>query len=233
MTLAALAMSLTLQVTVLPARTPQLLPVTVGMSLVNRTRAQETLEFPTADIFFIEIRDSNGKTVFDSRSGHKPIDVHRKFLAPIGTTRVAAFVWNGLDDRLHAPLPGTYDVHVEMRSTTTRLVADVPLTIDGPVPISTALESKGKTEMTVAGEPLREDGVLYLADSTGKIALSRALGLRPQGTFIARGTPQDFLGRRTLFIDRFAAAANNLAPEATPTPQPSPTPTLPIPRRSG
>ena len=231
--LAALAMSLALQATVSPARTGQLVPVTVGISLVNRTRAPQTLEFPTADIFFIEIRDSNGKAVFDSRSGHKPIDVHRRLFAPIGTTRVAAFVWNGLDDQLHAPLPGTYDVHVEMQSTTTRLVADVPLTLDGPVPVSAAIDSKGKTEMTVAGEPSREDGVLYLGDSSGKIALSRALGLRPQGTFIVRGTPQDFLGRRTLFIDRFAPAADNLAPEATPTPQPSPTPTLPAPRRSG
>ena len=232
MTLAALALSLTLQATVSPARTPQLVPVTVGITLVNRGRAFETLEFPTAEIFFIEVRDSAGKAIFDSRAGHKPIEVHRKFVAPIGTTRVAAFVWNGLGDQMHAPLPGTYDVHVEMQSTTTHLVADVPLTIEAPMPISAALESKGKTEMTFAGEPSREGGVLYIGDSTGKIALSRALGLRPQGTFVVRGVPQDFLGRRTLFIDRFAAAADNLAPEATPTPQPSPTPTLPSPRRS-
>ena len=232
MTLAALAMSLTLHATVSPARSPQLVPVTVGITLVNRGRALETLEFPTADIFFIEVRDSTGKAIFDSRTGHKPIEVHRKLVAPVGTTRVAAFVWNGLGDQTHAPLPGTYDVHVEMQSTTTRLVADVPLTIDPPMPISAALESKGKTEMTFAGEPSRENGVLYIGDTSGKIALSRALGLRPQGTFVVRGVPQDFLGRRTLLIDRFAAAADNLAPEATPTPRPSPTPTLPAPRRS-
>lgn len=232
MTLAALAMSLALHATVSPARTPQLVPVTIGITLVNRGRALETLEFPTTDIFEIEVRDSTGKAVFDSRSGHKPIDIHRKFVAPIGTTRVAAFVWNGLGDQMHAPLPGTYDVHVEMQSTTARLVADVPLTIDAPMPISAALESKGKTELTIAGEPSRENGVIYISDSTGKIALSRALGLRPQGTFVVRGTPQDFLGRRTLLIDRFAAAADNLEPEATPTPQPSPTPILPAPHRS-
>src|SRR5690242_15535390 len=122
--LAALAITLTLHATVSPSRTPQLVPVTVGISLVNRSRAPQTLEFPTADIFFIEVRDPSGKAIFDSRTGHKPIDVHRKFIAMLGTTRVAAFVWNGLSDATHAPLPGTYDVHVEMKSTTTHLVAD-------------------------------------------------------------------------------------------------------------
>jgi hypothetical protein len=109
----------------------------------------------------------------------------------------------------------------------------LPLTIDAPVPISSAIESNTKAETTVVGQPSRENGVIYLQDSTGKIALSRALGLHPQGDFVVRGTPMDMLGRRTLVIDRFAPAANNLAPEATPIPQPSPSPTPPIPRRSG
>ncbi|MGH7661345.1 MAG: hypothetical protein ACRENA_10585 [Vulcanimicrobiaceae bacterium] len=233
MMLAAVAMTLTLHATVSPERTPQLIPVTVGISLVNRSRSQRTLEFPTAETFFIQVRDPSGKAIFDSRTGHKPIDVHGKFVALIGTTRVAAFVWNGLSDSMHAPLPGTYDVHVEMQSTSEHLVADAPLSIEPPLPVSAAVDSKGKTEMTIAGEPSRENGILYIGDSTGKIALSRALGLRPQGTFVVRGTPQDFLGRRTIFIDRFAPGGDNLESEATPTPQPSPAPTLPSPRRSG
>jgi hypothetical protein len=229
----AMVMALMLHATVVPARAAQLVPITVAISLVNRGRTPQTLEFPTADLFSVEVRDTSGKVIFDSLSGHKPIDVHRKLFVPIGTTRVAAFVWNGLSNEMRALAPGSYDVRVEMQSTSADLVADLPLTIDAPVPILSAIESNTKAETTVVGQPSRENGVIYLQDSTGKIALSRALGLHPQGDFVVRGTPTDMLGRRTLVIDRFAPAANNLAPEATPTPPPSPSPTPPIPRRSG
>lgn len=233
MTLAALALALTVHATVTPAHTAQLVPVSVAISVVNRGHAAQTLEFPSADLFDVQVRDKDGKVVFDSNRGYKPIEVHRKLYVPIGTSRVAAFVWNALGDDRHAPAPGTYDVHVEMQSTSEHLVADVPLVLDPPATVSAAVAIKAKTEITIAGDAVREGGVTYLQDETGKIALSGPLSLHPEGSFVVRGIPDDSLGKRRMIIDRSAPAAGNLQPEATPTPLPSPTGAQPTPRRSG
>ena len=229
----ALASPISMHATLTPQKAAGLEPVTVAISLQNHSRLATTLEFPTADLFFVQIRDAKGEVLFDSRSGHKPIEVHRKLFVPIGMSTVADFIWNGLDDQQHALLPGNYVVHVEMGSVTAHLTADLPFVLEAPAGIATVLSSKPRQPVTVSGAAMREGGVTYLQDDTGRIAISTPLGLHPQGDYVVRGIFGDLPGGQGLRVSRFAPAAGNLAPEATPTPLPSPTPTLPVPHRSG
>lgn len=236
MSLVAVALALALHASLSPTRAAPLESVAVAISLTNRGRAPVTMEFPDTDLFSIQVRDAHGRVVFDSRSGHKPIQVHRKFYVPVGTTQVAIFDWNGLTDERHTPqVPGDYVVHVEMQSLTETLVADLPLTLLAPQPISSILTSKPPGVVTLAGKVQRDAGVTWIRDASGSIPVSNPLGLHPQGSFVVRGAlgmvaPDE---RPGFVITRFAPAADNLDPQATPTPTPLPSPTPTVPRRSG
>jgi hypothetical protein len=235
--LAALALaaqaSLVLHASVAPARAQQLVPITIGISVTNSSRAPVRLEFPTPDLFSVQVRDAHGDVIFDSRSGHKPIPVHRTMLFPVGRTNLAVFEWNGLSDARRAPeAPGRYVVHVEMDGVQTTLAADQPLVLEAPTPISSVLAAPPSLPVTIAGRPWREGAITYLGDDSASVALSGPLGIRPAGRFVVRGSVQPAGDRRTFLIDRFAPAAENAAPEATPTPLASATPASSSPNRS-
>lgn len=217
------APAMSVNTAVAPSVAEPLMPVTISIAVTNRERSPVTLEFPSPDLFFVQVRDEHGKPIFDSRSGHKPIPVRRKMTFGTGTTRLAQFDWNGLSDDRHAVDGGKYVVHVEIPSETKTFSADIPLRVETPVPIASILTASPKPE-TIAGEPERSDTQTLLRDQTGAVALSGSLGMRPQGRFFVRGIMQTVDERRTFIIDRFAPAAENLVPAGTPTPRVSASP---------
>jgi len=232
---ATAVMALALHAAVSPSRAAPLIPVSIGITLTNRARTPVTMDFPTPDLFWLQVRDSGGKAIFDSRTGHKAIEVHRKFPLAVGTTRIAIFEWNGLtDDRTAPQVPGQYTVHVEVQSTTSHLVADLPLVLEAPQPISSVLGAKPNAQVTIEGTAERDGGRTYIVDNSGKIRISSPLGLRPQGEFVVRGTLGTMPGddRPALLVSRYAPAAGNLEPEGTPTPPPLPSPNPTATRRS-
>lgn len=222
--IAAAALTLVLNATLSPPRAAQLVPMTVSVTVVNRSRTPVTLEFPSPDLFFVQIRDAQGTPVYDSRTGHKPIPVHRKMVFPTGHTNVESFDWSGLNDDRHVVAPGRYVMHVEMAAVAQTLTIDLPLTIDAPQTIANVLAATTPAQTTIAGAVEREAGTTYLRDETGRIALSVPLGIRPQGNFVARGTLQTILGQKTFTVSRYAPAADNTEPEGIVTPRPLPTP---------
>ena len=222
---AASTQQLTMTVTASPAHAASLVPVAISLTVTNRTRTPITLEYPSPDLFEIQILDSGGQVLFDSRSGHNPIDVHRKMVFPVGRTNIATYDWSGLtDDHRALAAPAQYTVHVEMASSTTTLATDVPLTLDAPQTIDSVLAAPKPAVTTISGTPEREGGITYLRDDTGRVAISVPLGIRPQGTFIARGIMQTVLNQRKFIVDRFAPASDNSDPEATTIPRAMPLP---------
>lgn len=216
---------LTMTVSVSPLHTASLVPVTISLSVTNRTRTPITLEFPSPDVFEIQILDSSGQVLFDSRTGHNPIDVHRKMVFAVGRTNIATYDWSGLTDDHHAlAAPAQYTVQVEMKSSTLTLAAEVPLTLDAPQTIDSVLAAAKPSLATISGTPEREGAITYLRDDTGRVAISVPLGIRPQGTFIARGIMQTVLNQRKFVIDRFAPASDNSDPEGTTIPRAMPLP---------
>ena len=81
---AVIPQPLTMTVSVIPMHTASLVPVAISLTVTNRTRTPITLEFPSPDLFEIQILDSGGQVLFDSRTGHNPIDLHRKMTFPWG-----------------------------------------------------------------------------------------------------------------------------------------------------
>jgi hypothetical protein len=222
---AAAPQPLTLTVSASPMHAASLVSVSVSLTVTNRTRAPITLEFPSPDLFDIQIHDTSGQVVFDSRTGHNPIDVHRKMIFPVGRTNIATYAWSGLtDDHRALVAPAKYTIHVEMASTSTTLSADLPLALDAPQTIDSVLAAAKPALTTIAGTPEREGAITYLRDDTGRVAISAPLGIRPQGTFIARGIMQTVLNQRKFVIDRFAPASDNADPEATYIPRAMPLP---------
>ncbi|MBV8602732.1 MAG: hypothetical protein JO359_14290, partial [Candidatus Eremiobacteraeota bacterium] len=133
---------LALSVSLSASRVPALAPVTVAVVLVSRERKPTTLEFPTPDLFFVQVRDASGAVVYDSRTGHKPIPIHRSFDVEPGRNKIASFDWNGLDDERRTPaVPGSYVVHVEMPALRATLAADAALTIEAPQTIESVLSA--------------------------------------------------------------------------------------------
>ncbi|HTX03486.1 MAG TPA: BsuPI-related putative proteinase inhibitor [Candidatus Acidoferrales bacterium] len=219
---------LTLTVSASPLHAASLVPVTVSLSVTNRTRVPITLDFPSPDLFDIQIIDKGGQVLFDSRSGHNPIEVHRKMTFPVGRTSIATYAWSGLtDDHRALAAPAQYTIHVEMASTSETLSTDVPLSLDAPQTIDSVVNAAKPVLSTISGTPERDGAITYLRDDTGRVAISAPLGIRPQGTFIVRGIMQTVLNQRKFVIDRFAPASDNSDPEATTIPR-----AMPLPARS-
>ena len=225
MLLAANLQALALGATLSPARSAPLVPVTIVVTLTSRERQPLTLEFPTPDLFFVQVRDSKGKALYDSRTGHKPIPIRRTVTFAPGRTRLASFDWNGLsDERRPLETPASYLVHVEMQTTASTLVVEVPLVLEAPTTIAEVLAAAKPAPATIAGTPERERATMFLRDETGRVALSRPLGILPQGRFLVRGQLERTADGTQFVIERSAPAAENLAPQGTPTPRASATP---------
>jgi hypothetical protein len=202
------------EVTLQRDATDLLAPFTVAIALNNTTTKVVRLEFPTADLFRIDvIRDDS--PVWSSLTQHKPIPVNRQFDVPSGRTKLASMTIDGTTDERRAYAPGRYTVRVAMLGTTFGMVVDKQIDFSAPVSINDMLQKKPGTVVTIAGEQTTLGGIGYLHDAGGNVRLSRSLGLRPAGMYVVRGFLDATGDDRIFDVGRFAPAFDN-----PPTPAP-------------
>jgi hypothetical protein len=90
-------------------------------------------------------------------------------------------------------------------------VLERPLDLAAPVPIAAARTTTSHAAITIAGTPGIANGAPQLTDASGTIRLSRALGRRPAGDYVVRGTVTAIAGEPTVAVSRFAPAFDNTA----------------------
>ena len=194
-----------------------LAPFTVTIAVRNPAQHSVALDFPTADMYRIDVRRDE-QTVWSTATGHKPLLIARRVDIAPGLTRLASQIVDGTTDDRRAYAPGEYVVHVAMLATTLTTSIDRRIAFNAPTSIADARKTAGGTVVTIAGIPRAEVGVFELRDATGSLRLSRPLGLQPTGTYVVRGY-LDAVGDDVQFaVGRFAPAFDNIA-EAHPKPQ--------------
>lgn len=191
-----------------------LAPFVVAIALNNTTGSVVRLDFPTADLFRIDVI-RNDSPVWSSLTQHKPIPVDRQLDVPPGRTKLASMTIDGTTDERRAYAPGKYIVRVAMLGTSFGMVVDKPVDFAPPATIAEALRAKPGTVITIAGDQISFGGSVFLRDATGSIHLSRSLGLRPAGTYVVRGFLDASGDDRIFDVGRFAPAFDN-----PPTPPP-------------
>lgn len=193
--------------------TALLAPFTVAIALHNPTGHVVRLRFPTADLFRVDVLRDDAP-VWSSVTGHKPIPITRQLDVPPGFLRLAQVIVDSTTDDRRALAPGRYTVRVSMLGNF-GIVVDKPVAFDPPDTIAKALATKPGLVITIAGDPYVDGGTPRLRDATGTLRLSRALGLRPSGTYVVRGF-MDALGDERVFdVGRSAPAFEN-----APSPRP-------------
>lgn len=191
-----------------------LAPFTVSIGLNNTTKKNIVVEFPTADLFRIDVLRDDGP-VWSSLSGHKPIPVNRMITVPPGVTKVASMTIDGTSDDHHSFSPGKYIVRVAMLGTSFGSVIDKEIEFAPPTSIDDVLRARPGTVFTIAGEQVQEGGTAALRDASGSIRISRGLGIRPSGIYVVRGFLDALSDSRIFDVGRFAPIPT---PTATPTP---------------
>jgi hypothetical protein len=213
----ALPLGITADIAIKRDASGLLAPFTVAIAVRNATGHIVALDFPTADIYRIDVRHDD-ETIWSTATGHKPLQIARRVDVAPGLTKLASQIVDGTTDDRRAYAPGRYVVHVALLGTTLTTAIDAPIAFDPPLSIAQARKTAGGTVVTIAGIPRAEVGVFELSDATGSLRLSRPLGLRPTGTYVVRGY-LDAAGDDVQFaVGRFAPAFDNLG-EARPAPQ--------------
>jgi hypothetical protein len=193
-----------------------LAPFTVSIAVRNPTGHMVALDFPTADMYRIDVRHGD-TAIWSTATGHKPLLIARRVDVAPGVTRLASQIVDGTTDDHRAYAPGDYIVHVALLGSTLRTAIDKPVEFHSPISIAEARHTAGGSVVTIAGTPRSEVGVFELSDATGTLRLSRPLGLRPTGAYVVRGY-LDAVGDDVQFaVGRFAPAFDNIL-EARPTP---------------
>jgi hypothetical protein len=188
-----------------------LAPFVVAIALNNTTGKIVRLEFPTADLFRIDVlRDDS--PVWSSLTQHKPIPVTRQLDVPPGRTKLASMTIDGTTDDRRAYAPGKYIVRVAMLGTSFGMVVDKPIVFAPPLAVAEALQKKPGTVLTIAGKQIAFGGSVNLRDTSGSVRLSRGLGLRPTGTYVVRGFLDASGDERVFDVGRFAPAFDNPPP---------------------
>lgn len=186
-----------------------LAPFTVTIAVRNLTEHPVALDFPTADIYRIDVRNDD-QTVWSTATRHKPLLIARRVDIVPGLTRLASQIIDGTTDDRRAYAPGRYVVHVALLGTTLTTAIDKSIAFNSPISIADARHTAGGTVVTIAGVPRIEVGVFELRDATGSLRLSRPLGLRPTGNYVVRGY-LDAVGDDIQFaVGRFAPAFDNV-----------------------
>jgi hypothetical protein len=194
-----------------------LAPFSVTIAVRNPTQHSVALDFPTADMYRIDIRRDE-QTVWSTATGHKPLLIARRVDIAPGLTRLASQIIDGTTDDRRAYAPGQYIVHVAMLATTLTTSIDRRIAFNAPTSIADARKTAGGTVVTIAGVARTEVGVFELRDATGSLRLSRPLGLHPTGTYVVRGY-LDAVGDDVQFaVGRFAPTFDNIG-EARAKPQ--------------
>jgi len=191
-----------------------LAPFTVAIGLNNTTKKNIVIEFPTADLFRIDVLNDD-TPIWSSLTGHKPIPVNRMITVPPGVTKLASMTVDGTTDDHHAFSPGKYIVRVAMLGTSFGSIVDKEIDFAPPTPIEDVLRGRPGTVFTIWGEQVQENGSAALRDASGVIRISRGLGIRPSGIFVVRGFLDALADSRIFDVGRFAPI---LMPTATPTP---------------
>ena len=191
-----------------------LAPFTVAITLVNTTTGVVRLEFPTADLFRIDVIKDDSP-VWSSLSMHKPIPINRQIDVPPGRLKLASMTIDGTTDDRRAYEPGRYTVRVAMLGTTFGMIVDKQIDFAAPAAIADVTKLKAGTVVTIAGEETVIGGVVQLHDTSGAIRMSRSLGIRPQGVYVVRGFLDASGDDRTFDVGRFAPAFDN-APSPAP-----------------
>ncbi len=187
-----------------------LAPFTVAIAVHNPTSRIVLLDFPTADIYRIDVR-RDGQIVWSTATGHKPLLIARRVGVVPGVTRLASQIVDGTTDDRRAYAPGRYLVHVAMLGSTLDTAVDEDIAFTAPISIAEARAAARGTVVTIAGVPRGEVGVFELSDATGTLRLSRPVGLHPTGTYIVRGY-LDAAGDDVQFtVGRFAPSFDNLS----------------------
>lgn len=188
---------------------PSLLsPFTIAIALDNATKRNIPLEFPTADLFRIDVlRDD--VPVWSSLSGHKPIPINRRIDVPPGVTKLASMTVDGTTDDRRAYAPGKYTVRVAMLGTGFGAIIDKEIDFAPPTTIEEVLRGRPGTVYTIAGEQVAQNGYAHLRDATGMVRLSRSLALRPNGIYVVRGFLDASRDERIFDVGRFAPAYDN------------------------
>jgi hypothetical protein len=185
-----------------------LAPFVVAIAVDNTTSKIVRLEFPTADLFRIDvIRDD--APVWSSLTRHRPIPVNRQLDVPPGRTKLASMTIDGTTDDRRAYAPGKYTVRVAMLGTSFGMIIDKQIDFVAPTPVADALREKPGTVLTISGDQSALGGNIYLRDASGSIRLSRSLGLRPVGTYVVRGFLDATGDDRIFDVGRFAPAFDN------------------------
>jgi hypothetical protein len=185
-----------------------LAPFVVAIALNNTTTDVVRLEFPTADLFRIDVIHDD-IPVWSSLNQHKPIPINRRIDVPPGRTKLASMTIDGTTDDRRAYEPGRYTVRVAMLGTSFGMVVDKQLDFAPPASIADALREKPGTVVTISGEQTALGGIVSLQDDTGSVKLSRALGLHPTGPYVVRGFLDASGDDRMFDVGRFAPAFDN------------------------
>ncbi len=186
-----------------------LAPFTVTIGVHNLTAKTVALDFPTADIYRIDVRRDD-ETVWSTATGHKPLLIARRIVVSPGLTRLASQIVDGTTDDRRAYAPGPYVVRVALLGSTLTTTVEKAVVFDRPISIAEARTTAGGAVVTIAGVPRAEVGIFELRDTTGSLRLSRPLGLQPTGSYVVRGY-LDAVGNDVQFaVGRFAPAFDNL-----------------------
>ncbi len=191
-----------------------LAPFTVAITLNNTTNGIVRLDFPTADLFRIDVI-RNDSPVWSSLTGHKPIPINRQIDVPPGRLKLASMTIDGTTDEHRAYAPGRYTVRVAMLGTSFGVIVDKQIDFAVPAAIADVTRLRAGSVVTIAGEETVIGGMVQLHDSSGAIRMSRSLGIRPQGVYVVRGFLDATGDDRMFDVGRFAPAYDN-----APTPAP-------------
>jgi hypothetical protein len=191
-----------------------LAPFTVAITVNNTTSGVVRLNFPTADLFRIDVIKDDSP-IWSSLQGHKPIPVNRVIDVPPGRLKLASMTVDGTTVDRRAYAPGRYIVRVAMLGTTFGMIVDKQLDFVAPTPIADVANLKPGTVVTIAGTQTVLGGVAQLNDASGSIRLSRSLGIRPSGVYVVRGFLDAVRDDRIFDVGRFAPAYDN-APSPAP-----------------
>jgi hypothetical protein len=185
-----------------------LAPFVVAIALNNTTQHIVRLDFPTADLFRIDVIHDDSP-VWSSLTQHKPIPVNRQLDVPPGRTKLASMTIDGTGDDRRAYAPGKYIVRVAMLGTSFGAIVDKPIDFAQPAPVADALRAKPGTVLTIAGDQTVLGGIVSLRDASGSVRMSRSLGLHPTGMYVVRGFLDASGDDRIFDVGRFAPAYDN------------------------
>jgi hypothetical protein len=191
-----------------------LAPFVVAIAVNNTTKDVVRLDFPTADLFRIDVIHDD-TPIWSSLAQHKPIPVNRQLDVPPGRTKIASMTIDATTDDRRAYAPGKYIVRVAMLGTSFGMIVDRTIDFAPPASVAEALRAKPGTVLTIAGAQTTLGGSVYLRDAGGSVRLSHSLGLRPTGTYVVRGFLDASGDDRVFDVGRSAPAFDN---------PPSPTP---------